>query len=332
MTSLATKYLGLELAHPILPGASPLGDDIDTVLRLEDAGAPAIVMRSIFEEQIAKEQMAAHRHMYSYSGAEVGSPFFDTDAFALGVDDYLDQVRRIRARTSLKVIGSLNGLTPGGWTDYAVRIENAGASALELNLYSVPADPKRSSHDIEAEQLATVASVVRAVKVPVAVKLSPFYSSLPHFVASLEKTGARGVVLFNRVYQADIDAVKLESTRTLHLSTSDELLLRLRWLAILSPQTSLDLSASGGAHTVTDVVKAVMAGAHAVQTVSSLLRHGTGHLRELVSGLQAFVESMEYESLESMRGNMNRSRAPNPHAYERADYIHILQSWHGNVR
>jgi dihydroorotate dehydrogenase (fumarate) len=331
MISLKTNYLGLELAHPILPGASPLTDDIDTVLKLEDAGAPGVVMRSIFEEQIALEQMAAHRHLDEHVDAEWREVFPDTDAFALGIDEYLEQLRRIRARTQLKVIGSLNGVTPGGWISYARKMEQAGAQALELNLYAIPADWKRSAHELEAEQIATVRDVVRAVSVPIAVKLSPYYSSLPHFVKGLEEAGAKGLVLFNRVYQADIDPVKLEAQRTLHLSTSDELLLRLRWLAIVSPQTKLDLAASGGVHTVVDVVKAIMAGADVAQVVSALLRHGPSHLRGLVDGLGAFLEAQEYTSLEQMRGNMNRARSPNPQAYERADYIHILQSWHGNA-
>jgi dihydroorotate dehydrogenase (fumarate) len=329
--SLTTNYLGLELKNPILPGASPLGDDIDTVLKLEDAGAPAIVMRSVFEEQIALEQMAAFKHLDGHVDAEFSNAFPDTDVFALGLDDYLEQVRRIRARTQLKVIGSINGITPGGWIEYAKKIEQAGAAALELNLYAVPSDPKRSAQELEAEQLSTVREVVKAVKVPVAVKLSPYYSSLPHFVRGLEEAGAYGIVMFNRVYQADIDPLKLESQRTLHLSTSEELLLRLRWLAILSPQTKLDLSASGGVHTSIDVVKAIMAGAHAVQAVSSLLRQGPGHVRTLIEGLQTFLDTQEFASVREMRGNMNRARSPNPQAYERADYIHILQSWHGDA-
>lgn len=329
MKSLATRYLGLDLANPIVPGASPLGDDLDEVLLLEDAGASAIVMRSIFEEQIALEQMAAHRHMDGHIDAESSSPFPDTNVFALGLDGYLDQLRRIRERTSLKVIGSLNGVTPGGWTDYARRIEAAGAHALELNLYTVPADARLSGRDLEEQQLATVREVTRAVRLPVAVKLSPYYSSLPHFVQALEDSGARAAILFNRFYQADIDPVRLEAARTLHLSTPDELLLRLRWLAIVSPQTRLELAASGGVHAPLDVVKALMAGARVVQVVSSLLRHGPGHLSRLVEGLRAFLEQEEYPSLDAMRGNMNHARSPDPGAYERSDYIQLLSSWHG---
>jgi len=333
MTLLSTRYLGFELAHPILPGASPLADDIDQVLRLEDAGAPAIGMRSIFEEQIVLEQMAAHRHLDVHVGPEAdGGVLPDTDVFALGLDTYVEQLRRIRERTSLKVIASLNGVTPGGWTEYARRLEAAGAHALELNLYTVQADPRFSAADVEARQLETVREVTRAVTLPVAVKLSPYYSSLPHFVQALEDAGAKGVVLFNRFYQADIDPVRLETTPVLRLSTPDELLLRLRWLAIVSPQTRLGLASSGGVHTPLDAVKAIMAGAHVVQVVSTLLKHGAPQLRLLVQGLRAFLEEEEYPSVAVMRGNMDRARCPDAGAYERKDYIQLLSSWHGSPR
>jgi len=332
MTSLATRYLGLELAHPIVPGASPLADDIDQVLRLEDAGAGAIVMRSVFEEQIVLEQMAAHRLYDGHVDAEASSVLPDTNVFALGVDAYLEQLHRIRQRTSLRVIGSLNGVTPGGWTGTARRIEQAGAHALELNLYSLPGDARLSASDMEQQQLHTVREVVGAVSVPVAAKLSPFYSSLPNFVQALEDSGAKGVVLFNRLYQADIDPVRLEAVRSLHLSTPEELLLRIRWLAMVSPQARLDLAATGGVHAPLDVVKAIMAGAHAVQVVSALLRHGAHYLRSLVDGLRHFVEEQEYPSLAAMRGNMNRARSPDPSAYERSEYAQILNSWHRPLR
>jgi dihydroorotate dehydrogenase (fumarate) len=332
MTALTTRYLGLELAHPVLPGASPLADDIDEVLRLEDAGACAIVMRSLFEEQITLEQMAAHHHLDVHAGPEAGSEFLTSDVFALGLDAYLEQLRRIRERTSLKVIASLNGVTPGGWTEYARRLEVAGAHALELNLYSVPSDARLSAVDLEGQQLATVREVTRSVGIPVAVKLSPYYSSLPNFVQSLEDAGARGAVLFNRFYQSDIDPTRLEAVRSLHLSTSEELLLRLRWLAIVSPQTRLDLAASGGAHWPDDVVKSIMAGARVVQVVSALLQHGAQRLRVLVQGLREFLDREEYRSLDAMRGNMNHARSPDPAAYERSEYIQILASWHGRPR
>ena len=332
MSSLTTRYLGLELDHPIVPGASPMGDDIDQVLRLEDAGACAIVMRSIFEEQVTLDQMAAHRHFDGASDAEARSMMPDTDVYALGLDAYLDQIRRIRARTSLKVIGSINGSSPGGWTDYARRVTSAGAHALELNLYEVASDPRMSAGDVEERQLAVVREVTREVGLPIAVKLSPFYSSLPNFVQALEDVGAKGAVFFNRFYQADIDPLQLEAVRTLRLSSPEELLLRLRWLALVSPRTRLQLAASGGVHAATDVVKAIMAGAQVVQVVSALLKHGAAHLRALITGLSQFLEEQEYPSLDVMRGNMSHARSPNPAAYERADYIQLLSGWHGPMR
>jgi dihydroorotate dehydrogenase (fumarate) len=332
MISLATRYLGLDLPHPVVPGASPMADDMDQVLRLEDAGACAIVMRSVFEEQIVLDQMAAHRYLDAHGDAEASGMFPDTNVFALGLDTYLDQLRRIRERTRLAVVASLNGVTPGGWTLYAERLQDAGAQALELNLYSLPADARLSARDLEETQLETVRRVTSCVRIPVAVKLSPFYSSLPHFVQALEDAGARGVVLFNRLYQPDIDVVNLHALRTLHLSTPDELLLRLRWLALVSPQTRLDLAASGGVHDPEDVVKAVMAGAHVVQVVSALLREGAHHLRALVDGLRRFLEEQGYPSLAAMRGNMNREKAPDPGAFDRSEYAHLLSSWHGPLR
>jgi dihydroorotate dehydrogenase (fumarate) len=326
--TLSVDYLGLRLAHPLVVGASPIGDRLDQVLRYEDAGACAIVMRSIFEEQIELEQMAAHRHLDVYSGAEASSMAPDTDVFALGLDGYLEQLARLRTRTKLTVIGSLNGTTPGGWTDYARRIEQAGAHALELNLYAVPADAACSGSELEAAQLETVRSVASAVAIPVAVKLSPFYSSLPHFVAELERTGVRGVVLFNRFYQADIDPIGLETMRTLHLSTPAELLLRLRWLAIISAKSRLSLAASGGVHETTDAIRALMAGATVVQCVSTLLLHGPARLCAMVDGLASFLAEHEYPSLTAMIGNMNHARCPDPAAYERADYMQILRGWH----
>jgi dihydroorotate dehydrogenase (fumarate) len=330
MTSLVTKYLGLELAHPIIVGASPIADDLEKVLLLEDAGAPALVMRSIFEEQIVLEQMAAHRHYDTHVDAEAGSIAPNTNVFALGLDAYLQQLRRIRERTSLKVIASLNGTSSGGWLEYAQGLEQAGAHALELNLYVIATDAKRPSQEVEAQQLATVRDVVKAVKIPVAVKLSPFYSSLPNFVKGLEASGAQGAVLFNRVYQADIDPVKLEAVRELRLSKPEELLLRLRWLAIVSPQTKLDLAVTGGVHSANDAIRAIMAGAHVVQVVSTLLEKGASQVRRISEGVRQFLQEQEYESVSVMRGNMNRSHSPDPSAYERSDYMQLLQSWHGH--
>ena len=330
--SLETTYLGLTLKHPLMPGASPLVDDLDKVRRLEDAGASAIVMHSLFEEQLSKEHWAAHRHLDgpSNSYAEATTYFPPSDVFALTPDAYLEQLRRIREAVSVPVIASLNGTTRGGWLAWAKRMEQAGAHALELNLYSMPSDVDKSSADVENGQVDIVADVVQSLAIPVAVKLSPTYSSLPHFLRRLASAGAKGAVLFNRYYQPDIDIETLDVVRTLHLSDASELPQRLRWLAITSPSAGIDLAASGGVHNPTDVVKAVMAGATVVQVVSALLSRGPAYLTTLVQGLTQFLEEHEYTGINEMRGNMNLARCPNPAAYERSGYIELLQSWHGS--
>ncbi len=328
--NLATTYLGLPLAHPLVPGASPLADDLDMVRRLEDAGAAAIVMRSLFEEQVAMESLGAHQHLDgpANSYVEAQSYFPSTDVFALRADAYLRQLRRIRETVAVPVIASLSGTTPGGWLDYARQLEQAGAHALELNMYSLPSSPELNAADIEHGQLQIVSTVAQSVRIPVAVKLSPFYTSLPHFVAAVAKAGARGVVLFNRFYQPDIDIETLDNVQQLHLSDSSELLLRLRWLAIVSPRCPLSLACSGGVHSASDAVKALMAGAHAVQLVSALLVHGPSFLRQILADLQRWLDEHEYESMAQLCGSMNHARSPNPSAYERANYIRLLSSFH----
>lgn len=326
---LSTQWLGLNLPHPIMPGASPLVDDLDTVMRLEDAGASAIVMHSLFEEQILREQLSSMHHInvHAESHAEALSYFPDTDVFALGPDAYLEQIQKIRARVEVPVIASLNGHSLGGWLEYARWMEQAGASALELNLYTLATDPLKSALDLEADALQIVRTITNSINIPVGVKLSPFYSSLPHFVAQLKEAGARGVLLFNRFYQADIDPELLELRSELQLSTSRELLMRLRWLAILSGRISIGLGCTGGVHTSLDAVKAIMAGAHVVQLTSALLQKGPGHLRGIVDGVHQWAEEHGYESMEQLRGCMDMTRCPDPSTYERTNYIKILQSW-----
>jgi dihydroorotate dehydrogenase (fumarate) len=326
---LTTTYLGLKLPHPIMPGASPLVEDLDTVKQLEDAGAAAIVMNSLFEEQFMLEALATQAAIETpaESFAEALSYFPRSDEFRLGTDEYLDQVRRIKAAVGIPVIGSLNGFTPGGWLKQARRIADAGADAIELNVYYLATRPDQSGQAIEAQTLDLLKTVKAAVRVPVAVKLSPFYSSLPHFAMQLDEAGADGLVLFNRFYQADIDIEELEVKRTLDLSTSAELLLRLRYLAILSGQVRASLAVTGGVHTGVDAVKAIMAGAHAVQLVSVLLQKGPAYLRRILTDMTAWMEQHGYESITQMRGSMDLSRSPNPGAYERANYAHILQDW-----
>jgi dihydroorotate dehydrogenase (fumarate) len=326
---LSTRYLGLHLPHPFMPGASPMADDLGTVRQLEDAGAAAIVMHSLFEEQVEMEQ---GRTLYDIesnvnSFAEASSFFPRPADFPLGPDAYLNQIRRIKQAVKVPVIASLNGITASGWLEYARLIEQAGADALELNVFYVANDPTEDGTTVERRTIDIVHQVKRAIRIPVAVKLSPYFSSLAHFAAELEAAGADGMVLFNRFYQPDIDIAELEVLNSLRLSNSSELLLRLNWLAILSAQRKLDLAVTGGVHTPEDAVKAVMAGACAVQMVSSLLKHGPQHLTQMRDGLARIVGELGYASLAEMHGCMNLARCPNPAAFARGNYMRILQSW-----
>jgi len=326
---LSTRYLGLDLPHPFISGASPMTDDLDTVRRLEDAGAAAIVMRSLFEEQIVQEQGRTLYDIDSNMNAfsEANSFFPRPAEFKLGPQAYLDQLVHIKEAVKVPVIGSLNGITATGWLEYARLIEQAGADALELNVYYVATNPQEDGGSVERRTIDIVRTVKRAVRIPIAVKLSPFFSSLAHFAASLEAAGADGLVLFNRFYQPDIDIEALEVRNELHLSDSSELLLRLRWLAILSAQRKMDLSVSGGVHTESDAVKAVMAGARSVQVVSELLKSGPQQLAALRTGLARRMEELGYESIKQMHGCMNLARCPDPAAFERGNYMRILQTW-----
>jgi dihydroorotate dehydrogenase (fumarate) len=320
--------MGFELPHPLVAGASPMVDNMDTVRRLEDAGAAMIVMHSLFEEQIVREELATVRSM---EAAEESFPeavtMFARPDYTLGPDEYLDQIGRIKKAVSVPVIASLNGTTQGGWLAYARLIERAGADGLELNLYDLATDFEESGDQLERRALSVVKAVRGVISIPLAVKLSPFYSSLAHFARSLDETGVDALVLFNRFYQPDIDVEALEVARVVNLSTPAELLLRLRWLAILSGRVRPSLAVTGGVHTATDAIKAVMAGAHAVQMVSALLAHGPGHLKEVRDQMSYWLELHEYESLRQMQGSMSLLRCDNPKAYERANYITLLQSW-----
>jgi dihydroorotate dehydrogenase (fumarate) len=331
---LTTTYLGLRLAHPLMPSASPLVDDLSTVRRLEDAGASAIVMHSLFEEQITQEGLAEARVIdeHAESNAEAITYFPRASTFALGPDTYLEQIRRIRAAVSVPVIASLNGTSAGGWIEYARLMQEAGAHALELNIYSIPTDPKDDAVAVEHRVIEAVRAVRGAVAIPFAVKLSPFYSSLPHLMQRVAEAGADGAVLFNRFYQPDIDPEHLEVSRTLRLSDSSELLLRLRWLAILSWQTPMTLAVSGGVHTAIDAIKAMMAGARAVQLASALLAAGPERLRAILDDVRTWLAEHEYESVAQLTGSMSHARCPDPAAYERGNYVRILQEWTGATR
>ncbi len=326
---LTTTYLGITLPHPLMPGASPMADNLDMVKRLEDAGAAAIVMNSLFEEQILADQERIVREVEvpenTYAEALTYHPLIDE--VRLGPDIYLEKVAAVKNRVSVPVIGSLNGVSPGGWMRYARLIEQAGADALELNIYFLADDPSVSGLAVEDRLLAVVGQVKQSVSIPVAVKISPFFSSLPNFCKKLQEAGADGIVLFNRFYQPDVDTQNLEILSRLKLSTRDELLLRLRWLAIMSGDLNLSMGITGGVHTGIDAVKAIMCGAHGVQMVSALLGNGPEYLAIVLNELRDWLESNQYESLDQMRGSMGKKHAPDRDLLERVNYIRVLQGW-----
>jgi len=326
---LSTRYLGFDLPHPFMPGASPMVDDLDTVKELEDAGAAAICMNSLFEEQIVHEEIAAARMTEdpANSFAEALSYFPEPDSLSYGPDEYLNKVRRVVEAVKVPVIGSLNGTTKGRWLEYAGLIEETGANALELNVYHLATDPNESGAELEQRFVEIITEVKQQISIPVAVKLSAYYTSLANFGKRLVDAGADGLVLFNRFYQADIDVEELEVQRTLVLSNSSALLLRLRWLAILSGQLNCSFAVTGGVHGEIDAVKAIMTGADAVQMVSALLRHGPDFLRIVRRELAQWLIDHDYDSLAQAKGSMNLSRSPDPGAYERANYMDILKSW-----
>ncbi len=319
---LSTTYLGLSLPHPIMPGASPLADNLDAVRQLEDAGASAIVMRSLFEDQIIREETGLVHDVFEHedSSAEAPSYFPAPGDSPPHPARYLEQLRRVKVAVSVPVIGSLNGTTPEGWPHYAELIQQAGADALELNFYHLPTDPCESAADVERRLLDTVGAVRSAVVIPIAVKLSPFFSSLSHLAHELDAAGADGLVLFNRFYQLDIDADRLQAVPLLHFASSEDLLLRVRWLAVLSGQVRVSLAATGGVRTGLDAVKAVMAGADAVQMVAALLQHGPGHLAVVRRDLSHWLEEHEYESLRQAQGSLSLQRSPDPEAFERGNW------------
>ena len=319
--NLTTEYLGLTLRNPIVVGASPLSDDLDMVKRLEDAGAAAIVLRSLFEEQITNEQ-----------AADAGSAFPSPHAFALKPDRYLEHLRKVKHAVRIPVFASLNGTTDGGWIEYARLMAEAGADALELNLYRIATNADIDGASLERAAVNTVRSVRESVTVPVAAKLSPFYTAFAHTARELDRAYVDGLVLFNRFYQPDIDVEDVSATRSILLSDPSELPLRLHWIALLSGRVRASLAVTGGVHTARDVVKATMAGAHVTQMVSAPLMHGPEHVRTVLTDLEAWLSDNEWPSLSAMRGTLNFSKVPDPDAYERANYMLMLQGWRGTER
>jgi dihydroorotate dehydrogenase (fumarate) len=326
---LATHYLGLKLRNPLVVGASPFADNLNAALQLQDAGAGALVMRSLFEEQIDLEAKALTYllEMPAESFSEATSYFPHYEEYQLTPDNYLKQIAQLKSALTIPIIASLNGYRPGGWTDYARRFESAGADAIELNLYHLITDPHIGAQEVEQDMIETVRSVTSSVTIPVAVKISSFHTAPVQFALELEGAGAAGVVLFNRFYQPDLNIEELEVQPQLKLSDPSELLMRLRWLAAISPHVKGSLAATGGAHSAEDVIKAILAGAHTVQLVSVLLKHGPRYLSTILQGLKSWMDEHGYESVNEFRGAMNLKRCPDAAAFERANYQRILQSW-----
>jgi len=326
---LDTTYCGLELPHPLVVGASPMVDDLDVVKRLEDQGAAAIVMRSLFQEQIERESMATFGHMEDMAHAfgEALSFFPETDDYKLGPQEHIDALRKVKEAVGIPVIASLNGTSPGGWLEYGQLMEEVGANALELNIYELPTDMDRNGHAIEQEAIEVVKTLRDEVKIPISVKLSPFWSSLPNLAKELVHAGAQGLVLFNRFYQADIDIEELEYVRHIRLSQPNELLARLRTIAILYGHLDATLILTGGVHNIEDLVKAIMSGADAVQVVSAILSRGPKHLATLIRGLEIWMREHEYEDIDQLRGCMSLAHCPDPHTLLRGNYAQLLQSW-----
>lgn len=329
MPDLTTTYLGLQLRNPLVASASPLSKKVDTVRHLEDAGAAAVVMYSLFEEQITHESQELDHYLErgTHSYAESLSYFPDLGSYNLGSEPYLEHLHRVKRAVDIPVIGSLNGISSGGWVQYAQRIEQAGADALELNIYYLPTDPNLSGGELEEEYVKLVRDVRATVKIPIALKLSPFFTSLPHIARRFVEAGANGLVLFNRFYQPDFDLEELEVIPNLELSTSHELRLPLRWIALLYGRIETDFALTSGVHTAQDVLKAVMAGASVAMTTSALLEYGIGRLTHILTDLQAWMEEHEYESVTSMKGSMSQRAVAEPAAFERANYMKVLNAF-----
>jgi dihydroorotate dehydrogenase (fumarate) len=329
MVDLTTNYLGLPLKNSLVASSSPLSHKVSSVQELEDAGIAAVVMYSLFEEQIIRESLKLHedltRGINQFAEAITYIP--EIGSYSIGPDTYVEHLKKIKQATKIPIIGSLNGVSTGGWIEYAKKIEQAGADALELNLYYLATDPDLTSAELEDTYYTLVRDVCEQVQIPVAVKLSPFYTSLPNFARHLVEAGADGLVLFNRFYQPDFDLEELEVVPNLVLSNSNELRLPLRWIAILYGRIQADFALTSGIHTATDMLKAVMAGASATMVASELLQNGINRVPAMLTDLQAWMVEHEYESINQMKGSMSQQAVAEPAAFERANYMKVLSSY-----
>jgi dihydroorotate dehydrogenase (fumarate) len=329
MIDLGTRYLGLRLSSPLVASAGPLCEDVGNIRRMEDAGAAAVVLHSLFEEQITLESDYLDHHLShgTESFAESLTYFPDMGSYNLGPDAYLEHIQRVKAAVRIPVIGSLNGVSTGGWIGYAKKIEQAGADAVELNIYYVPTDPEMTAGQVEDMYVELVRDVKASVKIPVAVKLGHAFSALAHLARRLDRAGADALVLFNRFYLPDFDLERLEVVPRLTLSSSHELLVRLHWVAILYSHIEADLAVTGGVHAGEDALKAMMAGARVAMMTSALLKHGIEHVRAVRARMLDWMEAHEYESIEQMQGSMSYRSVREPAAFERANYMKVLSSY-----
>jgi len=326
---LTTTYMGLSLKNPIVPSASPLSHTLEGMKRLEDAGASAIVMYSLFEEQIVHESKEFDHYMQygTESFAESLSYFPEAEEYNLGPEEYIELIHKAKRALKIPIIGSLNGISAGGWTDYAKKIEEAGADALELNVYYIPTDARHTSEEVEQRYLDILKAVKGTVTIPVAMKLSPFFSSMANMAARLEAAGANGLVLFNRFYQPDIDLDALEVRPNVILSSPQAMRLPLRWIAVLYGRVRTSFAATSGVHSAQDVIKLLMAGADVTMMCSALLKHGPGHIRQVLEDVNQWMLDHEYVSVSQMKGSMSQKSVANPEAFERANYMRTLQSY-----
>lgn len=329
MTELSTNYLGLSLKNPLVASASPLSESVETAKNLERAGVSAIVMYSLFEEQIIKESLALDHYMEqgTESYAEALSYFPTFGRYTIGAETYLEHLRALKEAVDIPVIASLNGATRGKWIEYAERMEASGADALELNIYYLPTDPNEDSQTVEANYLDLIQNVAMAVEIPVAVKISPFFTSIPYFCNQAIEAGAKGLVLFNRFYQPDFDLDELEVVPSLKLSHNSEMLLPLRWISIMNKRVPADFALTTGVQSGVDILKAMMAGAKVTMVASEFLRKGVGRATEMLESVKLWMEEHEYDSIEQMQGSMSQQSVADPAAFERANYMKVLSSY-----
>jgi dihydroorotate dehydrogenase (fumarate) len=326
---LTTRYLGLELRNPVIAGASPLTGGFDNIRRLEDLGAGAVVLPSVFEEQVEREDEMIDRLMTVGidNSPEALTYFPAATAYPIGPERYIELVGRAASAVDIPVIASINGITDHGWIDYARQLEEAGASAIELNIYFIPSDLELSGRDVERRYIDILKAVKSAINLPVAVKIGPYFSAIGHMAQRLDRAGADGLVLFNRFYEPDIDLARLALDSDLELSKTYEIRLPLLWVGVLSGRLKASLAASTGVDSVDEVVKYLLAGADVVMTTAALLRHGIGHIKALVGGLEAWLAARDVDSVAAIRGRMSHRNVPDPTAFERANYIKMLHGY-----